>query len=284
MNMKTSSAVALLLVFIFTLATSVLARPPIPSYDSEEYTDNNIVDSIPIEEHDDDMFKYVKAERNEYVEISEMPKKDIYYPDEPIEAECRVSGYPVPTVEWVHGTGSRNNDDFETNTIMERSPSGIATVVAKLIVRPQHIPQNGAKRTFTCVGKSGGKIAKASTTVHFNHHSGSHLDSNDMIKVLTGSDKVQIFEYYDSLFDNIGSTVFLPCKATNNAEIYWINTKEQVIKGQDSRFKVLSNGELMITNLQFQDMGTYICLAKDGKTKDVASTFVYALKRSHSKE
>ena len=39
---------------------------------------------------------------------SEMPKKDIYYPDEPIEAECRVSGYPVPTVEWVHGTGSRS--------------------------------------------------------------------------------------------------------------------------------------------------------------------------------
>jgi hypothetical protein len=39
---------------------------------------------------------------------SEMPKKDIYYPDEPIEAECRVSGYPVPTVEWVHGTGSIN--------------------------------------------------------------------------------------------------------------------------------------------------------------------------------
>lgn len=69
MNMKTSSAVALLLVFIFTLATSVLARPPIPSYDSEEYTDNNIVDSIPIEEHDDDMYKYAKAERNEYVEM-----------------------------------------------------------------------------------------------------------------------------------------------------------------------------------------------------------------------
>lgn len=37
-----------------------------------------------------------------------MPKKDIYYPEEPIEAECRVSGYPVPTVEWVHGTGSIN--------------------------------------------------------------------------------------------------------------------------------------------------------------------------------
>lgn len=67
MNMKTSSALALLLVFIFSLATSVLARPPLPSYDSEEYTDNNILDSIP-DEHDD-MFKYDKSERNEYVEM-----------------------------------------------------------------------------------------------------------------------------------------------------------------------------------------------------------------------
>lgn len=119
---------------------------------------------------------------------------------------------------------------------MEKSPSGIATVVAKLIVRPHHIPASGSKRTYTCVGKSGGKIAKASTTVHFNHQSGAHLDANDMIKVLTGSDKVQIYQHYDTLFDNIGSTVFLPCKATNNAEIYWINNKEQVIKGQDPRF------------------------------------------------
>jgi hypothetical protein len=35
-----------------------------------------------------------------------VPKKDIYYPAEPIEAECRVTGMPVPTVEWVHNSGS----------------------------------------------------------------------------------------------------------------------------------------------------------------------------------
>lgn len=33
-----------------------------------------------------------------------MPKKDIYFPSEPIEAECRVTGMPVPQVEWVHGS------------------------------------------------------------------------------------------------------------------------------------------------------------------------------------
>lgn len=134
---------------------------------------------------------------------------------------------------------------------MEKSPSGIATVVARLIVKPHHIPASGTKRTYTCVGKSGGKIVKASTTVHFNHHAGSqpHLGAGDMVKALTGSEKVKIYEYYENLFDYIGSSVFLPCKATQKAEIYWINEDGKVISGQEPRFvgfylmklKVLSN-------------------------------------------
>lgn len=187
------------------------------------------------------------------------PNKDIYFPLEPIEAECRATGMPVPTIEWVHGTGSFNvsflsklicsvfdkinyfhlqNDDFETNTIMDKSPTGLGEVVAKLIVHPHHIPSSGSKRTYTCVAKSGGKIVKASTTVHFNQRAGEqpHLNSNDMIKALTGNDKVQIYEYLDSLFEEIGSSVYLPCKATNNAAVFWVDNKGKQITGQDSRF------------------------------------------------
>lgn len=47
-----------LFVFILTLASSVLARP---SLDSEEYTDNNLDDSIPLEDdHDDERVDYVQ--------------------------------------------------------------------------------------------------------------------------------------------------------------------------------------------------------------------------------
>ena len=48
-----------------------------------------------------------------------MPKKDIYYPEEAIEAECHVSGYPVPSVEWVHGTGSINVSKITKNTLFK---------------------------------------------------------------------------------------------------------------------------------------------------------------------
>lgn len=54
------------------------------------------------------------------------------------------------------------NNDFETNTIMEHSPSGIATVVARLIVKAHHY-KPGTTRTYTCVGKSGARIVKESS-------------------------------------------------------------------------------------------------------------------------
>lgn len=44
--------------FVLTLAaTSVLARPPVPSYSFEEYTDNNILGSIPADTHDEDHYE-----------------------------------------------------------------------------------------------------------------------------------------------------------------------------------------------------------------------------------
>lgn len=54
-----------LIVLVLTLATSISARPPI---DSDEYVDNNVVDSIPAAEHE--VHNYSEEdERAEYVEM-----------------------------------------------------------------------------------------------------------------------------------------------------------------------------------------------------------------------
>lgn len=47
-----------LIVFFVTLASSALARPP--SFESEEYIDNNLVDSLPEETGEDDRTEYVQ--------------------------------------------------------------------------------------------------------------------------------------------------------------------------------------------------------------------------------
>lgn len=55
-----------LIVLVLTLATSIFARPS-SSFDSDEYVDNNVVDSIPAGEHDE--HNYDEEERAEYVEM-----------------------------------------------------------------------------------------------------------------------------------------------------------------------------------------------------------------------
>lgn len=188
---------------------------------------------------------------------------------------------PAPTVEWVHNSGSidvsifihenflgrrlhefklsrSQNHDFDSNTIMERSPSGIATVVARLIIKPHHV-KPGTSRTFTCVGRSGVKVVKATSklielgtkgfftnklflfstaTVHFSHDAKHpHSAASNILSSIVGSETVKIHQFYENLFDNIGSTIMLPCKTTDpKAEVYWINESGKVISGQEPRY------------------------------------------------
>lgn len=60
--MKASAVI----ILVLALATSILARPP-NDIDSDEYVDNNVIDSIPAVEHD--IHNYDEEERAEYVEM-----------------------------------------------------------------------------------------------------------------------------------------------------------------------------------------------------------------------
>lgn len=73
-------------------------------------------------------------------------------------------------------------------------------------------------------------------TVHFSRDSKlSHSPATEMVSAAIGGEKTKIYEFYENLFDNIGSTVLLPCKATAKAQIYWINDAGKQITGQESR-------------------------------------------------
>lgn len=72
--------------------------------------------------------------------------------------------------------------------------------------------------------------------VHFSHESTQiYLISNGILSALVGGETTKIYEFYENLFDTIGSTVLLPCKATNKANIHWIDEVGKEITGQDPR-------------------------------------------------
>lgn len=68
-----------------------------------------------------------------------------------------------------------------------------------------------------------------------------------------------------------------PDKNQGNLFNFFFNWNIFYHKFRLNRFKILATGDLMIANLQFKDMGTYICLAKSVASKAVISTFLYPL-------
>ncbi|XP_063708931.1 neural/ectodermal development factor IMP-L2 [Culicoides brevitarsis] len=222
-------------------------------------------------------------ERNDFVKIVKAPALRISQPTGySVELECEVVGSPAPVVQWVHGSGQYVNfDEFETNLISESDPTIMTTVKARLVI--EH--QIRSESTYTCVAKSGGKTAYASTTVHKGPRSlikQQNLTDNFLYKTnLYGALKpVRITNFIKSILTLMGSNLILPCRTIGRplADITWLDIDGNVIAGKDPRFKTLPTGELIISDLKWSDMGSYTCVAKNGLSKDTISTFIYPIK------
>lgn len=166
---------------------------------------------------------------------------------------------------------------MESNTITESNPTSRARAISRLIIERSVV----SEKEFTCVGRSGAKSEYVSTKVLPN-------DNNNITDMLSlnggitssathGPKKVRILSFYTTVFASIGKTILLPCKAAGrpHPEIYWLDAEQNVISAQNSRQKVLQNGDLLISPLRWSDMGTYTCIARNPISKDTAETFVY---------
>lgn len=157
--------------------------------------------------------------------------------------------------------------------ITTRDSRARATVVSRLVL--DRVTED--ERAFTCVGRAGEKVDFATTVVYASDKKPSFMALGGGNGLLGGPRKPRIVQHYTTLLSSIGSNVVLPCRATGRPmpEIFWLNQESEVIGPKHDRFKVMPNGDLMIAQLEWNDMGTYTCIARNQLTKDVADTFVY---------
>lgn len=223
-----------------------------------------------------------RVTRPNFVKITSPPPAQItQVRGSTIELECEVMGSPTPYVQWVHGSGQTADwDDATMNVISESSPTTMARVVSRLVLDHS---SHAAESTYTCIGRSGGQIAVASTTVY--HVEAPRSNFTDMIKpghhLFMHLKSARVTLHYKALFEYMGSTVVLPCKAVGRPvpEITWKNEEgNAVLSMQDPRFHMLPTGELIINDLRWADMGSYTCVAKNAISKDEAETFLYPIR------
>lgn len=161
--------------------------------------------------------------------------------------------------------------------VSETSPNALVRVRSRLVIDHMSVPE----RSFTCVGRAGTKMTYATTTVFASPSNPQNL--TDLLNVnantLAGPKKARIVLYYNAIFDTIGQNVLLPCKAAGrpHPEVYWLDTDNNMVGADNSRYKVLPSGELLISSLRWADMGLYTCIARNAVSKDSITTFLYPM-------
>uniref|UniRef100_A0AB40DP27 Ecdysone-inducible protein L2 n=1 Tax=Drosophila simulans TaxID=7240 RepID=A0AB40DP27_DROSI len=185
-----------------------------------------------------------------------------------IEIVCEMMGSQVPSIQWVVGHLPRSElDDLDSNQVAEEAPSAIVRVRSSHII--DHVLSEA--RTYTCVGRTGSKTIYASTVVHPPRS--SRLTPE---KTYPGAQKPRIIYTEKTHLDLMGSNIQLPCRvhARPRAEVTWLNNENKEIV-QGHRHRVLPNGDLLISEIKWEDMGNYKCIARNVVGKDTADTFVY---------
>jgi len=176
-------------------------------------------------------------------------------------------------------------DNYESNLISEASSSAIVKVRSRLII--DHMVPNDS--SFTCVGRSGSKTAYETTIIHTKAGSGHFLKPHNLTELLamntnlfSGPKRPRIVLYNSVVMEVIGTNVMLPCKTMGRPrpEVYWMDSDLNVISGQDAHYKILPNGDLLINDLKWSDMGLYTCVARNALGKDKSVTFIYPLRVS----
>ncbi|XP_017883957.1 neural/ectodermal development factor IMP-L2 [Ceratina calcarata] len=194
-----------------------------------------------------------------------------------VELECKASGSPPPEVFWFTGSGS--NDELleyvKASTLSLFDPSeewkGVAKINSKLVI--ECVTPDDAGLIY-CASVSAREVKISTPTVLLvNSEAGSGNCSSESDPTIT--------LYSPTMVANIGSSVVLPCRTSGKPtpQITWMDIYGVPLNPTTNlRHRVLDNGDLLIEELLWEDMGSYTCEAKSGNRQQVVSTFVYPLR------
>ncbi|XP_043593537.1 neural/ectodermal development factor IMP-L2 isoform X3 [Bombus pyrosoma] len=195
-----------------------------------------------------------------------------------VELECKASGSPPPEILWLTGSGSNEQlvEYVKASTHSLYDPSeewkGVARINSKLVI--ECVTPDDAGLIY-CASVSAREVKISTPTVLLvNNEGGATNCSSESDPVIT--------LYSPTLVATIGATVVLPCRASGKPtpQITWMdNYNIPLSLSTNLRHRVLDNGDLIIEELLWEDMGGYTCQAKsENRQQQVISTFLYPLR------
>ncbi|XP_055948983.1 neural/ectodermal development factor IMP-L2-like [Argiope bruennichi] len=187
--------------------------------------------------------------------------------------ECQAGGSPLPHIYWLKNGEQLSKidieDELETKDDDEQRLN-MGSTSSRLYLDCLTM---GDEAEYTCIAENSN--LRESTTTRVTVSSSDDRSCHDKKRF---GQAPRIVTWTKTALENQGENVRVACRAEGvpKPKIKWLDPLEEEIDPErKSRFDILSNGDLVIRNLKWKDMGNYICIAENTHGSARAEVFVY---------
>lgn len=187
-----------------------------------------------------------------------------------VTLRCEALTTPSAVIYWERN-GVRVQGDKEMNVREKMLNMGSSIVESGIVASSLSIPcaQTQDSGEYRCIAFNGHQTATSSAELI--------VEGSTKCKSLRRSPP-KINLWTDSRFEMEGNSATLLCRSNEFVDRVW-TFDDNVITSDGERFIVEPNGDLLIKDINWDDMGTYVCTATNEHGEDKVDTFLYPTKK-----
>ncbi|RWS12221.1 neural/ectodermal development factor IMP-L2-like protein, partial [Dinothrombium tinctorium] len=205
--------------------------------------------------------------------------------------QCEAGGNPPPKIHWLKD-GERiaqsvdeltGVEDIEEGDVNAHGVLGLSFTRSKLYLDCVQ-PQDNA--VYTCVADNPYNRIASNTRLTIVNSINKEIDNeaaaSDNSLSLCVSKKnygspARIFMWTHTRLEMIGSSVQLYCRSSGVPQpiVSWSGPNEDTTIMNSEKYQILENGDLVVNDLSWDDMGSYTCHVRNQHDSDKISTFLY---------
>ncbi|KAK6110600.1 Immunoglobulin I-set domain family protein [Brugia pahangi] len=202
-----------------------------------------------------------------YLHFTKTPKAVEIAVGNELVLKCEAIGIPPPIIEWAYN-GNIIHAIAESNAAEKLHNADLNTIQYGVTASKMVVPCIKTKDTaeYKCLASNGHQKLESTTTVVVE----------EKAKCWRKHSAPVISMWTDGRFEISGATVQLFCRVngTPQSNITWYN-EENCKLDNVKKYKILANGDLVIYDTQWEDLGVYTCIASNEYGEDRIMAFFY---------
>ncbi|XP_052100611.1 zwei Ig domain protein zig-4-like [Mytilus californianus] len=219
----------------------------------------------------------------------DLPSETIGTAHEDIVLECQAGGKPAASIHWLKNgiriqqgpSRDYKNDELFVEEILNEKRGaliGLGFTKSKLYLDCLSPEDEGE---YSCVAETATQRIVQTTQVSVVGRFESKAHEKCIVKKSIHSASARIFLWTSHRVEISGASVQLMCRVEGSPSpmVSWVTPKGKEISHPTEKYEVLSNGDLLIRNISWKDMGSYTCSCANDAGVDEISTFLYPTRR-----